>query len=215
MAALSQQQGTSDAPTKALKILLEQQTTVTAELARAQEKFLETKAKLAGGDAKAAIRIQYAVEGGRVDQLQHAADELSDRISAAEAAVRGSDVSVGVGGAGTGVAIVPQQDMIFTLKPAEFYSALGFVLWFPVMVAFARRIWKGTPARSRRDESLDANPQISRLEQAVEAIAIEVERISEAQRFSAKLLAERPVEPRAEQASRAPRSRRPVITPLP
>ena len=82
-------------------------------------------------------------------------------------------------------------------------------------VAFARRIWKGTPARSRRDESLDANPQISRLEQAVEAIAIEVERISEAQRFSAKLLAERPVEPRAEQASRAPRSRRPVITPLP
>ena len=52
-------------------------------------------------------------------------------------------------------------------------------------------------------------------EQAVEAIAIEVERIGEAQRFVAKLLAERPVRALAEQVSHAPRSRRPVITPVP
>ena len=56
--------------------------------------------------------------------------------------------------------------------------------------------------------------RLGRMEQALDATAVEVERISEAQRFSAKLLAERPVEARME--PEAPRrAKRPVITPLP
>ena len=38
----------------------------------------------------------------------------------------------------------------------------------------------------------DFNPRFDRLEQAVDAIAIEVERVSEGQRFVTKILAERP-----------------------
>ena len=49
--------------------------------------------------------------------------------------------------------------------------------------------------------------RFSRLEDAVETIAVEVERIAEAQRFSAKLLAERAREASAERALQEPVSR--------
>lgn len=52
----------------------------------------------------------------------------------------------------------------------------------------------------------DADARFDRLEQAVEAVAVEVERISEAQRFTAKLLAER-------SAVAPPRAPERVITP--
>ena len=43
---------------------------------------------------------------------------------------------------------------------------------------------------SNDGRSLEIEARLERIEQAVEAVAIEVERIAEAQRFSAKLLAE-------------------------
>ena len=55
----------------------------------------------------------------------------------------------------------------------------------------ARALWRLTTRVKPRD-SLSVSPSdFHRLETAVEAIAIEVERISEAQRFSAALLNER------------------------
>ncbi|MFI5243863.1 MAG: hypothetical protein ACHQQR_01470 [Gemmatimonadales bacterium] len=69
-----------------------------------------------------------------------------------------------------------------------------------VMLAFfgstrlLRRVMSRTPAPRLDDQRL------ARIEQAVEAIAIEVERISESQRFISKLLGERSQEP-----SRLPR----------
>lgn len=66
---------------------------------------------------------------------------------------------------------------------------LAAVLLVPVAIATARRIWRGSPAPVvHRDSQNDA--RLERIEQAVDAIAIEVERISEAQRFQNKLLSE-------------------------
>ena len=39
------------------------------------------------------------------------------------------------------------------------------------------------------------NERLERIEQAIDAVAVEVERIAEGQRFVTKLLAERPKEP--------------------
>ena len=61
-----------------------------------------------------------------------------------------------------------------------------FVL-FPLVLAKARRIWKGTP--TARVAPVD-NTRLERIEQAVESIAIEVERVSEGQRFVTKLLSD-------------------------
>ena len=64
-------------------------------------------------------------------------------------------------------------------------SAIGF----PLARAFARRIEGG-----RRDATpmpADVSDRLDRIERGVEAIALEVERISEGQRFVTKLMAER------------------------
>lgn len=74
--------------------------------------------------------------------------------------------------------------------------ALGMLtlllLFFPIIRAWARTIG-GKQQAPTRDPDLDA--RLARIEQAVEAIAIEVERVGEAQRFQTKVLAERPGAP--------------------
>lgn len=72
---------------------------------------------------------------------------------------------------------------------------LGIVLGIPLVRSYTRRV----DARPR--ESLPSGELITRLdriEQAVEAMATEVERIAEGQRFTTKLLSEaRPAAPQA------------------
>jgi hypothetical protein len=63
------------------------------------------------------------------------------------------------------------------------------VIGFPLSRAFARRI-----DRSRTAPAVggpDLTPQIRQLQDSVDAMAIELERISEGQRFTAKLLADK------------------------
>ena len=85
----------------------------------------------------------------------------------------------------------------------------GVVLLLPLVIVLARRLWvRGV----RRDVlELENSPRLQRIEQAVEAIAVEVERIGEAQRFTTKLLSERqadaariPVAPRREPGTITP-----------
>jgi len=63
---------------------------------------------------------------------------------------------------------------------------------FPVARALGRRI-NGKPAVSALQTS-DVTMRLERIENAVESMAVEVERISEGQRFTTKLLSERPAE---------------------
>jgi hypothetical protein len=51
--------------------------------------------------------------------------------------------------------------------------------------------WKVLARKAPAPRSVEADERLERLQQSVDAIAIEVERIAEAQRFSAKLLAGR------------------------
>jgi hypothetical protein len=69
--------------------------------------------------------------------------------------------------------------------------ALLMVIAIPLSIGYARRLWRGKPqpASPKLDEIA---PRLERLEQAVDAVAIEVERISEGQRFVTRILAERP-----------------------
>jgi hypothetical protein len=71
------------------------------------------------------------------------------------------------------------------------------VVAFPLVRALARRL----DSKSSRGGALSgaAEQRLERMERAIDSIAIEVERISEAQRFTTKLLADRnPPAPREE-----------------
>ena len=66
-------------------------------------------------------------------------------------------------------------------------TALGMI-GFPLARAFARRIEAGRGAPALPS---DVSERLDRIERAVETVALEVERISEGQRFVTKLMAER------------------------
>lgn len=77
--------------------------------------------------------------------------------------------------------------------PAEVIGILGSLtivgaVLYPIARALAKRI-EGKPPVAQIAPATDA--RLDRIEHAVEAIAVEVERISEGQRFTTKLLSER------------------------
>ena len=79
--------------------------------------------------------------------------------------------------------------------PPEEAYALGAlflcVVLLPISLAFARRIWRRS-AKATVVMPAEASERLAAIEQAVEAVALEVERIGEGQRFVTQLLADAP-----------------------
>jgi hypothetical protein len=73
--------------------------------------------------------------------------------------------------------------------PIVLFSTMPIIaIGFPLARAYAKKIERGPDAA--RVPS-DVSARLERMEQAIDSIAVEVERISEGQRFTTKLLAER------------------------
>jgi hypothetical protein len=86
--------------------------------------------------------------------------------------------------------------------PLGFFAMVATIaVGAPLARAFARRMEHD----SKTKLAPEVASRLERIEQAVDAIAIEVERISEGQRFTTKLLTER-----ASEASRLTEPRRPA-----
>jgi len=85
-----------------------------------------------------------------------------------------------------------------------------FILALPLVLVLARRLWVRSPRREVLD--IENSPRLQRIEQAVESIAVEVERIGEAQRFTTKLLADRQPDAAA-RVARLPHREPGTITP--
>jgi hypothetical protein len=73
------------------------------------------------------------------------------------------------------------------------FGSLSLVL-FPIVRAWSRRI--DGRGQAPAPLSPDVTARLDRIERAVESVALEVERISEGQRFVTKVLAERGEMPR-------------------
>ena len=68
-------------------------------------------------------------------------------------------------------------------------AVFGGIASIIVALAYARRVWKGTTkVISQIPAALEA--RLSRFEQSIDAVAIEIERVSEGQRFLTKVLSE-------------------------
>jgi len=97
------------------------------------------------------------------------------------------------------------------LGPKEIMTVSSglFILALPLVLVLARRLWvRGSP---RATMDLENSPRLQRIEQAIESIAVEVERIGEAQRFTTKLLSDR--QPDAVARMSVPRKEPGTITP--
>ena len=134
---------------------------------------------------------------------QAIAREVRDRVKqariAAQDAKNGTATPV-IAGQGSGhtatTAPAPGYDSNNIIPPqavdisVAFFLMIAFcVVGFPLARAFARRMDRKTEFKSVPGP--DLTPQIRQLQESVDAMAIELERISEGQRFTSKLLADR------------------------
>jgi hypothetical protein len=125
---------------------------------------------------------------------------LDQRILQLEADIAETGEQLTNAPAGLATAEARQEATIFGFdqEPATAMIII-FILavLLPLSVAYARRILR-RPAPAAHSPALDEIAQrMERMENAVEAVAVEVERISEGQRFVSRLLGEgqRPAEP--------------------
>ncbi|HEX5970581.1 MAG TPA: hypothetical protein VFY85_01575 [Gemmatimonadaceae bacterium] len=137
---------------------------------------------------------------------------IDARIGVLEVQIAAADADVAKAAAVPG-AVVPEPPYVRPGPPEEVFVLSGIfivVVLFPLTIAYARRLWRRGAATVTAipHELMD---RLTRLDQAVDSIAVEVERIGEGQRFVTRVLAERPMEPIAlpQRASEAAKEREP------
>ena len=132
----------------------------------------------AKGADKAGLEQRIAVLDTRIARLESDIDQSGQQLaSPAYTAVIQQDKS---GSA---------QDKLAEMWGPILIVFTIFVLC-PVAVAWARSIWKRGSSSPAHLPDRDATIRLERMEQAMDAIAIEIERVSEGQRFVTRLLAE-------------------------
>lgn len=120
----------------------------------------------------------------RVGTIDARIDALDKQIATADAQVASAAAIPG--------AIVERPPQPRQGPPEELFVLSGMfivVVFFPLSIALARRIWKrGTAAVAALPH--DIVERFTQIDQAVESIAVEVERIGEGQRFITRVLSE-------------------------
>jgi hypothetical protein len=131
--------------------------------------------------------ITDAEKSALEDHLQ----ELNNRIITMEKQLEQADAEV-ASAAGIPGSTASEPRMMRDGPPEEMliigtvFSGIALVL---VAFAYARRLWKGaTHVVSQIPAAFEA--RLTRFEQSIDAMAIEIERVSEGQRFLTKVLAE-------------------------
>ena len=128
------------------------------------------------GAARAGLEERIVLLDKRIVQLESDIAETGRQLAAAPAGLL------------TSTQVPPPFDPVSPMDvPAVVFTI--FVL-APLALAAARLMWKRANAPVSRQNSGETMRKLEGLEQAVEAIAIEVERVSESQRFLARLLSE-------------------------
>ena len=123
--------------------------------------------------------------------LEQRISELDGRISMIDQQIAESEMRIAQA-AGVPGAVVERPEPRPQGPPEEVFVLAGIfivVVLFPIAIAYARRLWKrGVAAVASLPAEL--SERLTRLEQGMDAVAVEVERIGEGQRYMTRLLSE-------------------------
>lgn len=129
-------------------------------------------------------------EQGLRDQYQ----VLSDRIVAIENDIEASGRVLRTGQVPVGITLVPPRSFNTGNRTddAERGAAMAALILVPIGAIYMWRAVRRRRRGGRREVEVNAEHEarFERLEQAVDAIALEIERVGESQRYQTKLLAE-------------------------
>jgi hypothetical protein len=167
-------------PAQVLEGLKEQHSELRNQLERLENQRENMVGELAGTpDAvKKSLETRIATVDGRIVELDKAIAD-NERAVAQATAVPG--------------AVVPEPpDPPRRGPPEEFWvflMILTFIFAIPMSIAFARRIWRrGAQVVSNIPNEI--YERFNRVDQAIDSIAVEVERIGEGQRYLTRVVAE-------------------------
>ena len=125
------------------------------------------------------------------EQLREAARKSAQAVFTRAAG--GADQSGKLAVEGSSVAhednshLIPPQ--VVDIAAAFFFTVAFIIVAWPLARAFARRIDRKSENMQVKASSME--PQLRQLQESIDAMAIEIERISEGQRFTSRLIAER------------------------
>jgi hypothetical protein len=135
----------------------------------------------------------HDVAGPATSGMQARIQGLDARIAQLDIAVAQADANVATAAAVPGAVVEPPrpfrdgppEEVFFMVPP------LLALIFLPMAIAMARRIWKRTTGQVPASLPSDLAERLNRLEAMGETTALEVERIGEGQRFVTRLLTER------------------------
>ncbi len=130
------------------------------------------------------------------EQVRQATADARNAANEAAQAARAAQINGQPPPPGTPMIQVRQGDFERDMPPrvkdvsiAFFVTLAVIIIGLPIVRAIARRVERGAPQPAQIPPQMQA--QMEHLTQSIDAIAIEVERISEGQRFATKMLAEK------------------------
>jgi hypothetical protein len=190
--AMQQHQGSTITAAQ-MEVLQDRAITLREAIAKfeAQRPIYERQTRVADPATRAMAENQIV----QMDlQIASSKAELGSVVARIEAA-GGEPIQVAV----PGTSEMPPPPMIprtpFGIDPdavTAVFVMTSIAILLPLSVGIARRLWRRPPAPMPTQPFDDMKLRMERLEQAVDAVAIEVERVAESQRFVAKVLVERP-----------------------
>jgi hypothetical protein len=152
--------------------------------------------QLSGERADLVRQVRNATENGVTGPGKTGIEDriaaIDKRIAAVDQQVAIADGQVAKAAAIPG-SIVPHPDVPRSSDPDAPFVLGGifiFVVFLPLSIAFARRIWRRS-ATVVSAIPADLMARLQRIEQTVETSSLEIERIGEGQRFVTKLFSEK------------------------
>ena len=171
----------TDAPAAVYRAFNEQRSELANQLEHLEEQRREFSGQLKDG------ATDQALKGG----LELRIAELDKRIADVDKQLALADQAVAKAASVPGAIVQPPREERHG-PPEEVYFLSGMfmvIVFLPLSVAMARRIWKrGAAAAIAFPQELA--DRLNRIDQSMDAIAIEVERIGEGQRFVTRVMSE-------------------------
>ena len=136
---------------------------------------------------------QETITGADRKGLEQRITQIDERIATLDKQIIEADAQVAKAAAVPGAAVDPPEPPR-TGPPEEAFVLGGMfivIVLLPISIAFARRIWRRS-AKIVTSIPKELTDRLMRVEQTVEASAIEIERIGEGQRFMTRVLTEGP-----------------------
>jgi hypothetical protein len=148
-----------------------------------RRKELSKLARNATGADKTGLEQRLGVLDGRMAGLESDLADVGRQLASAPAALVGSQQDPWIGWG-------PNTQNRFGDNLAPLAGLFTIFVLSPIAISIARSVWK-RGSRPRQTVASGDAQRLERMEQAMDAIAIEIERVSEGQRFVTRLLAER------------------------